>query len=217
MAIKIKDKNKLFFVSDCHFGHFNIIRLAQRMDNTIIEPDVAGARGTASTPIEFKSADAMNDEIIRRWNQIVPADAVVIDLGDFMFKLPMKKAAPILKRLNFKEIHFIKGNHGRNYYKEFENVGRKVVVHDRDIVHIIVDDDEFDDGKCEFQVCHYPLYEHDRKFKGAFHLFGHTHKDLYYSKVALHVGIDTWNLRPASYQEILTRMYVRAADDKLWK
>jgi len=216
-AIKIKDKDKLFFTSDMHFGHYNIIKLAQRMNNVIKEPTVAGARDTSAKPELFEDAYAMDEELIRRWNEVVPKDAIVIDLGDFMFKLPLVRARPILKALNFKEIHFIKGNHGRNYYKEFENIGRKVTVHDKDIVHVIVDDDEFDDGKCEFQVCHYPVYEWDRMFKGALHLFGHTHKELYFNKRALHVGIDTWGLRPAQYQEILTRMYVRAADDKLWK
>ena len=200
-AIKIKDKNKVFFTSDMHFGHFNIIELVERKND---EDKL------------FESAEEMNEYLINAWNEIIPEDAIVIDLGDFMFKLPMSDARGIIKRLNFKEIHFVKGNHGRNYYKEFENIGRKVIVHDKDIVHVIVDDDEFEDNRCEFQVCHYPLVEWDRKFKGAMHLYGHTHHDHPNEAVgSLHIGIDTNKLRPLAYQEILTKIYLKIAKKEL--
>ena len=202
-TLKIKDKSKLFFVSDIHFGHFNMIGLANRKDDNG-EP--------------FKDADAMDEYIIEIWNEVVPKDAIVVDLGDTFFRIAKEKVRPIMKRLNFKEIHFVKGNHGLNYYKEMENLGRKVVVYDdADILHVIVDDEEFDDGKCEFMCCHYPMWEVNRAFKGALHLYGHVHRDLYFNKTSLHVGVDTWGLRPAAYQEVLTRLYIRAASEKLWK
>ena len=218
-TLKIKDKSKLFFVSDLHWYHERIIKLAQRkMSRPITEPTAAGARGSIESGDRlFKDAHEMNEEMIRLWNEHVPKDAIIIDLGDTFFKAKREDVKPLLKRLNFKEMHVIRGNHGRNYYKEFQNIGRKVVDYeDSDIVHIIVEDEEFDDGICEFMACHYPIVEWNRKFKGALHLYGHTHRDHPGEMPgSLHVGVDTWGLKPASYFEILIRIYLKSAKKEI--
>jgi len=218
-TLKIKDKDKLFFTSDMHFGHDRIIELCERkMKRSITEPTAAGARGSIQEGYRlFTDADEMNEELIKRWNEIVPKDAIVVDLGDMFFRIDKFRVRGILKRLNFRELYCVKGNHGLNYYSEFENIGRKVkVYHDTDIVHIIVDDEEFDDDICEFMACHYPLVEHPRQFKGAIGLYGHTHRDHpNENPMSVHVGIDSWALQPVSYFEVLTRLFLKNAKSKL--
>ena len=92
---------KIFFTSDYHLGHFNIIRYCNR---------------------PFKTLYQMNKEIIRRHNERVKPDDTVFFLGDFCFKNTAggKKGEGILvtakewkQKLNGKFI-FIRGNHDRN-------------------------------------------------------------------------------------------------------
>ena len=57
-------QDKVWFTSDTHFWHDNIIRFCNRPFESVVE---------------------MNEELIRRWNETVPADGVVFHLGDFSF------------------------------------------------------------------------------------------------------------------------------------
>ena len=52
----------VWFTSDTHFGHENIIRFCNRPFNNVQE---------------------MNTELIRRWRETVPEDGIVFHLGDF--------------------------------------------------------------------------------------------------------------------------------------
>ena len=65
MEYNFTDASKVFFTSDTHFGHQNIIRFCNRPWATIAEHDQA---------------------LIDNWNAIVPEDAVVFHLGDFSYK-----------------------------------------------------------------------------------------------------------------------------------
>lgn len=217
--LKIKDSSKLWFTSDMHFGHKRIIKLCNRTTGkAITEPTAAGARGSIQEGERlFKDQYEMNEELIKRWNAEISMEDTVVDLGDFMFRLPKDEAKPLLKMLNFKHIIFLKGNHGREYYQFFENIGRKVtVVEEADLLHLVIDDSEFDNGYCDIICCHYPLVEWPLRFKGALHLYGHTHRDHPEEQQgSLHVGIDTNNLKPVHYEIALTKIYLKNAKDKL--
>lgn len=54
--------DRLFLVSDTHFGHVNIIPYSKR---------------------PFANIDDMNDEMVRRWCATVPNEGIVLHLGDF--------------------------------------------------------------------------------------------------------------------------------------
>ena len=82
---------KVYFTSDTHFGHQNILQYAQR---------------------PFKNVTEMDELMIANWNQVVPADGTVYHLGDFCFG-DAGKVAKIIERLNG-NIVLIKGNHDRN-------------------------------------------------------------------------------------------------------
>lgn len=55
---------KIWFTSDLHFGHKNIIRFCDRPWNSVEE---------------------MDEALINNWNSVVGDDDIVFDLGDFAF------------------------------------------------------------------------------------------------------------------------------------
>ncbi|MBO4333404.1 MAG: metallophosphoesterase [Paludibacteraceae bacterium] len=81
----------VFFTSDTHFGHQNILQYAQR---------------------PFKTIKEMDETLIANWNQTVPDNATVYHLGDFCFG-DAENVARIVEQLNG-NIVLIKGNHDRN-------------------------------------------------------------------------------------------------------
>jgi calcineurin-like phosphoesterase family protein len=78
----------LFFTSDTHFGHENIIRKCAR---------------------PFSSAAEMDEAMIARWNDTVAPGDIVYHLGDFWFRSSVKAGA-YLDRLQG-TIHLVSGNH----------------------------------------------------------------------------------------------------------
>lgn len=99
----------IYLIGCTHFGHKNIVKLANR---------------------PFQSIDEMDDVLIQNWNRTVKAKDEVLHLGDFAV---YSKMSPdyYLKKLNGK-ITTIRGNHddslwGKDYH-EFNYEKRKVVL-----------------------------------------------------------------------------------------
>ena len=74
------DASKVFFTSDTHFYHGNIIRFCNR---------------------PFKDVEVMNETIISNWNNTVRQDDIVFHLGDFCLG-GSAEWTKILDRLNGK-------------------------------------------------------------------------------------------------------------------
>ena len=82
------DGSRVFFTSDTHFNHTNIIRFCNR---------------------PFKDVSHMNETIIANWNRMVGPEDIVFHLGDFCLG-GSAEWINILNRLNGK-IYLISGNH----------------------------------------------------------------------------------------------------------
>ncbi len=82
--------NNIWFTSDFHFGHKNIIRYCNR---------------------PFENVDDMNSGLIDIWNKTVCSNDVVYHIGDFAFG-KKQFIEEILKKLNGKII-FLLGNHDK--------------------------------------------------------------------------------------------------------
>lgn len=82
------DPDHVFFTSDTHFGHANIIRFCKR---------------------PFENVEEMNEVLIENWNKVVSDDDTVFHLGDFAFggSNVWKEIIPRLKG----HINLIIGNH----------------------------------------------------------------------------------------------------------
>lgn len=87
----------LFFTSDHHFWHNNIIQYCNR---------------------PFSSVTEMNEILIERWNNVIKKGDVVYYLGDFSFSKP-DMVKPIIEKLNGTKI-FLPGNHDSAWFGKLE-------------------------------------------------------------------------------------------------
>jgi calcineurin-like phosphoesterase family protein len=81
----------IWFTSDFHLGHSNIIRFCKR---------------------PFANAHEMNEAIVERMNSCVKPDDTLYFLGDFCLGSP-RYVTEYRERLACKTIHFIEGNHDK--------------------------------------------------------------------------------------------------------
>jgi calcineurin-like phosphoesterase family protein len=86
--------NNIFFTSDTHFGHKNIIEYSER---------------------PFRDVNEMDEAMINNWNNTVKSTDEVWHLGDFAFATD-DRVVSIIKRLNG-TINFIKGNHDKTTWR----------------------------------------------------------------------------------------------------
>lgn len=86
--IKILEPEKLWFTSDTHFWHQNIISWTGR---------------------PWKDAPEMNKALIENWNSVVPKDGLVFHLGDFCFA-GASEWGKLRRELNGR-IYLVMGNH----------------------------------------------------------------------------------------------------------
>ena len=107
----------VFFTSDTHFNHENILRFCNRPFKDIAEHDQV---------------------LIDNWNSVVGPEDTVFHLGDFCFGAP-HKVIDIRKQLNG-HIYLIKGNHDdrniqRSLYPLFEDVlyQARISINKRDV------------------------------------------------------------------------------------
>jgi len=142
-----ENKDRLYFTSDLHFGHKNIIDICNR---------------------PFKDIEEMDEILIYNWNSIIKNSDTVFILGDFCWKLNDKTIKHYISRLNGNKI-FIKGNHDINekpfpiLYDGFVNI--KV----RD------EDNKTFNGYQYMTLCHYPMMSWYQSHRGSWQLHGHWH------------------------------------------
>ena len=166
----------IFVTSDLHLSH--------------VQEFVWQARG-------FTSSDHMNEEIVKRWNEVVTEDDEVWVLGDLMMN-DNEKGAAALKQLKGK-IHVVAGNHDTDariaIYKE---LGYDVQFAAR-----------IKYKKKLFMLSHYPVLTgngEDKCWLATWNLYGHTHQEENFSdtvKFGYHVGMDSHDCRPVKLDDII--------------
>jgi calcineurin-like phosphoesterase family protein len=85
----------IYFSSDLHLDHFNVIKLCKR---------------------PYSSLDEMQSSLVTNWNTKVTNNDSVYLLGDICFKYV---TLSILDKLNGKEMFLIKGNHDHKRINEY--------------------------------------------------------------------------------------------------
>lgn len=104
-------KQGIFFTSDLHFGHKNIIKFCKR---------------------PWATTEEMDEALIERWNSVVGADDIVFDLGDFAFATN-GRWKELIQRLNG-EHYLVLGNHdvtrwpGDKIMEMFKRVEHQMIV-----------------------------------------------------------------------------------------
>ena len=151
-----------FFTSDEHYGHTNIIKYCNR---------------------PFKNIDDMDTEIIKRHNEVVGDEDIVIHAGDFTMRKNEREAENYIRRLNGKHI-FIKGSHD-HWINNFSHYIWKKEIEDNYIV-----------------VCHFAMRVWPKSHYNSWQLYGHSHGKLEGIGKQMDIGVDTHNYYPYSLEEI---------------
>ena len=177
----------IWFTSDTHFCHSNIIHFCKR---------------------PFKDVYAMNNAMIDRWNECVGETDDVYHLGDFVIGGHAKHDF-ILPELNG-NIHLIKGNHdvyaGKQWFEDYF-----VWVKDYHEMHI-PDEDAFNGKKQHIVMSHFPRYSWHQGHSGSWMLHGHCHgniNDVNKTTTRIDVGADNFGLKPINYEELKCIMVER--------
>jgi len=193
MEYNFTDGSKVFFTSDTHFGHQNIIRFCNRPWATIAEHDQA---------------------LIDNWNDTVPEDAVVFHLGDFSYKGGGFPTIRNLKGLLHGQIVLISGNHDPDTRKP-QNL-RKL----QQLFAGVYDQLEIEMDGQRIIMNHYPLLTWPHAFgqHPTWQLFGHVHlrKGITGSDAFIveqccrptqyEVGVDLNGYRPVSFHQLQERI-----------
>ena len=150
---------KIFFTSDVHFSHRNIVKFCPT------------CRPKTSNPTE------LDEFMIARWNETVGIDDVVYNLGDLSFSKDFKQVENILYRLNGTH-HLIYGNHDGQIEQHIDRL-QKNMKHDG--LPMIASAQNYLKLKLPeinniLILFHYPIQEWDGCHKGWYHLHGHTHE-----------------------------------------
>lgn len=184
MVIKNLNKDKIFFTSDHHFGHSNIIQYCHR---------------------PWEDVRAMNLELIQRWNSVVPKDGIVFHAGDFAMTSNIDYITQLLYKLNG-NVYIAFGNH--DYQNRFDRqVVRDLFYQTDDMYYFTVEDEDLPAKHMNFQVCHYPLMYWRR---GYHMLHGHIHSGpnstanevVPYHFMRYDVGVDNNDFYPISYHQL---------------
>ena len=178
---KLTSDKPIFFTSDTHFNHANIIKFCGR---------------------PYESVEEMNKDIIERWNNKVPENGIVFHLGDFAFG-----GSDIWnntrKRLNG-TVYLIEGNHdikqnGQTKYNLFEGVFKQLVIK-IDCQFILLNHYPF--------LCYASRERGTWQLFGHVHSGPNSNKGIdvprlqYLYPTQYDVGVDNNNFTPISYSEV---------------
>ena len=182
---------KIFFTADTHFGHENVIQFDKR---------------------PFASADEMDEEMIKRWNNKVGKGDLVYVLGDMIWKSIADYAEPLIKSLNG-QIILIKGNHDR-FIKNGK--AKKALAGIKDYDDIVVTLEDGNKRRCILSHYFMPFYNGHRYQTTLLH--GHSHSseesnieqeiarnlnERGFQNEIYNVGCMHWNYEPVTLDEIL--------------
>lgn len=174
----------LFYTSDTHFQHANILGFCRP---------------------QFKTLEDMNEKIIENWNAIVHDGDTVYHVGDVHFGQYVDFHHRI-KRLNGHKV-LVRGNHDRNKTKMlaagFDEVYNHLVVTDGGkqihLQHIPVGHDPYENRTYPPELITHPMPLYD------YWLCGHVHekwKKTDGGKI-INVGVDQWNFTPITLEQAI--------------
>ena len=186
--IDLKPGQKIWFTSDLHFGHRNVIRFCNR---------------------PWEDVKQMGLGLIKNWTDTVGDDDIVFVLGDTFWFNDSRAIKKVLSQLNGKDIYIIPGNH--DDFDAYHRVDDERIHLCADVVVVWIT--EKNQPKREIWLSHYPMMTWPHRENGAIQLFGHIHsqpdktegvdQDLPLHWNQFDVGCDYWGYKPVSLEKIL--------------
>lgn len=162
------------------------LKLSSTDENFVFWSDTHFYHACAHWPIPlwkargFSSINDHNEGLIERWNAKCTEETTFFHLGDFIFGVDAgNNFKDILRRVNFKTLYVMPGNHYSGWRHVFEeqrsnvwDIGpRKRVVFVPNYLETILN------GQL-FVMSHYPILSFNGQSKGSICLYGHVHGNL---------------------------------------
>ena len=165
----------IYYISDLHFGHENIIRLTNRPFNNIKE---------------------MNDTLIKNWNKRVKDEDTVYIIGDLFFK-SLENVENILRVLKGKK-YLILGNHDKTWIDTID----KDLYFEEVTELLTIDDGERMITLCHYPMVSFEgrFHIHGHIHGNTNDVFWNTLKSM--DKV-LNAGVEVNGFRPVTFNELL--------------
>lgn len=197
----------IWFTSDTHFGHVNIVRGVSTWLDRITqgrEATKADIESFHNQTRDFKTVEDMNQTLIENINANVKENDILWHLGDWALG-SQENVTRFRNSLRCQNVNLVLGNHDQHIAKKEElqmlfssvhtafgwpSYGNKAKI-----------------GGERFLLCHFPMLIWDKHHHGTIHLHGHSHGSLknpdYYKRKVMDVGIDTHpEFRPYHIDEI---------------
>ena len=186
--IDLQDGQKIWFTSDLHFGHRNILRFCNR---------------------PWDDEKAMGLGLIENWNSVVGDNDIVFVLGDTFWFNESRSIKKILARLKGKDIYILPGNH--DDFDSYHRVDDPRIHLCEDVVVCWVTQEN--KPKREIWMSHYPMMTWPHRENGALQFFGHIHsnpdktegvdQDLPLHWNQCDVGCDFWAWAPVDLDTLI--------------
>lgn len=187
LHICIEENQEVWFTSDLHFGHRNVIKFCNR---------------------PFADEKEMNTRLIQNWNNTVKNDDIIFILGDTFWFNNSRDIKKLFEQLKGKQIYVLPGNH--DDFEAYHRVEDPRIILCSDIVQLWIT--KQDCKKKEIWLSHYPMMTWPHRENGAYQLFGHIHsqpnkrvgvdQDLPLHWNQADVGCDYWGWKPVSFTTI---------------
>lgn len=192
------EKQNIFFISDLHIGHQNVIRFDGR---------------------PFGSVDEMHKIMIEKWNSVVGDDDIVFYLGDLSHRCDIDTVKSVISQLKGK-IYYILGNHDR--MRDIVKLGRFEKIYEYG-TEVSIKDEDANRGYQDIILCHYAILSWNKSHYGSWHLHGHSHGSMmknpdmswFYKRKVIDVGCNMIDYTPISYtqlKEIMSTKQISAVD-----
>lgn len=176
----------IYFSSDWHLGHANIIRYDGR---------------------PFKTVEEMDLTIITNVTNLLKKGDSLYYLGDFGMTRSTNDLEGHMKALALTEanLFFIKGNHDkRDTVRLYQKYGTYLGEQKK----IKIADKEAPNGLQEIVLNHYAMRVWDKSHRDVWHLYGHSHHSLpeLEDSLSFDVGINGWAYVPLPYSFVKEKM-----------
>ena len=146
----------------------------------------------------FETVEEMNHTILQRMNACVKPNDTLYFFGDFCIG-PKARAAEIRKQIRCKKIFAVAGNHDKDTRKLIQEFSWL-----SDLAEVSLNGQRI-------VLCHYAMRVWNQSSRGAWHLYGHSHRRLpdVSNSFSMDVGVDTHDFRPWHFDEINRRMALK--------
>jgi calcineurin-like phosphoesterase family protein len=186
----------IHFTSDTHFGHKNIVMGVTNWPEEVRERSCR----------KFETIEEMDEVLLERINESVKPGDTLYHLGDWSFG-EFENVLAYRKRIRCRNVHLILGNHDHHIERNRAGI--------RGAFSSVTPYLEISYDKEHIIMCHYPFKTWNRGHHGSWMLHGHCHGNLppdEHNRKTLDVGIDTWDYRPYSFDEMKELMKERGLD-----